>query len=185
MPDDEKLDYYEVLQVSTNAEPDTIHRVYRLLAQRFHPDNQESGNRDRFQQLHEAYTVLSNPESRARYDISYHQQRQDRWRLVAAGANSENDFEIEQVGRLTLLEALYTRRRTDPSAPTLRPSELENLLGRPKEHLEFTIWFLLQKKFVGRDDQSRLQITADGVEYLEENYRANVQRRRLKASNEP
>jgi curved DNA-binding protein CbpA len=185
MPDDEKLDYYEVLQVSANAEPDTIHRVYRLLAQRFHPDNQETGNRDRFQQLHEAYTVLSNPESRARYDISYHQQRQDRWRLVAAGANSENDFEIEQVGRLTLLEALYTRRRTDPSAPTLRPSELENLLGRPREHLEFTIWFLLQKKFVGRDDQSRLQITADGVEYLEENYRANVQRRRLKASNEP
>ena len=87
--------------------------------------------------------------------------------------------------RSQLLEALYTRRRTDPSAPTLRPSELETLLGRPREHLEFTIWFLLQKKFVGRDDQSRLQITADGVEYLEENYRANVQRRRLKASNEP
>jgi curved DNA-binding protein CbpA len=184
MPDDGKPDYYEVLQVSANAEPDTIHRVYRLLAQRFHPDNQETGNQDRFQQLHEAYTVLSNPERRAKYDISYHQLRQDRWRLVAAGVNSEHDFEIEQVGRLTVLEALYTRRRTDPASPTLRPTDLETLLGRPREHLEFTIWFLLQKKFVGRDDQSRLQITADGVEFLEENYRANVQRRRLKASNE-
>ena len=38
------LDYYDVLQVSPSAEPDTIHRVYRLLAQRFHPDNKETGN---------------------------------------------------------------------------------------------------------------------------------------------
>ena len=41
-------DHYETLQVSANAEIDTIHRIYRLLAQRFHPDNQESGNADRF-----------------------------------------------------------------------------------------------------------------------------------------
>ena len=56
MSDDGKLDYYEILQVSANAEPDTIHRIYRLLAQRFHPDNQETGNSDRFHQIHEAYT---------------------------------------------------------------------------------------------------------------------------------
>ena len=36
-------DYYETLQISPNADPDTIHRVYRLLAQRFHPDTQETG----------------------------------------------------------------------------------------------------------------------------------------------
>jgi curved DNA-binding protein len=185
MADDGKADYYEVLQVSVNAEPDTIHRIYRLLAQRFHPDNAETGNADRFQQVHEAYSILSNPESRARYDISYHQRRKDRWRFIAAGANSENDFELEQVGRLTLLEALYTRRRTDPTSPTLLSADLESLMGRPREHLEFTVWYLTQKKLVSKDDQSRLQITADGVEYLEENYRSNVQRRRLQAANEP
>ncbi len=184
MPDDGKTDYYEVLQVSANAEPDTIHRVYRLLAQRFHPDNQETGNQDRFTQLHEAYTILSSPESRAKYDIAYHQQKQDRWRLVSAGMAAEHDFELEQAGRLTVLEALYTRRRMEPTSPTLRPNDLESLLGRPREHLEFTIWFLLQKKLVSRDDQSRLQITADGVEHLEENYRASEQRRRLEAARE-
>lgn len=181
MSDDGKLDYYEVLQVSANAEPDTIHRIYRLLAQRFHPDNQESGNADRFHQIHEAYTVLSDPERRAKYDVAYHQLRQDRWRLVASGAQAENDFEIEQIGRLTLLEALYTRRRMDPTAPSLMMTDLETLLGRPREHLDFTVWFLAQKKFVTRDDQARLQITADGVEYLEANYRGNLQRRRLQA----
>ena len=40
------LDYYELLQVSATAEPETIHRVYRLLAQRYHPDNQQSGSDD-------------------------------------------------------------------------------------------------------------------------------------------
>jgi hypothetical protein len=34
---------------------------------------------------------------------------------------------------------------------------------------------------VTRDDQARLQITADGVEHLEQNYRSNQQRRRLEA----
>jgi len=181
---DGSQDYYEALQVSASAEPETIHRVYRLLAQRFHPDNQETGNPDRFHQVHEAYTVLSDPERRAKYDITYHKVRQDRWRLVASGASAENDFEIEQIGRLTLLEALYTRRRTDPTAPALMTSDLETLIGRPREHLDFTIWYLAQKKFVTRDDQARLQITADGVEHLEANYSSNLQRRRLQAVND-
>jgi curved DNA-binding protein CbpA len=184
MSENGNLDFYEVLQVSANAEPDTIHRIYRLLAQRFHPDNQETGNSDRFHQIHEAYTVLSNPESRARYDVSYHKVKQDRWRFISAGAESENDFEMEQIGRLTLLEALYTRRRMEPSTPALLSADLETLMGRPREHIEFTVWFLVQKKLVTKDDQARLQITADGVEYLEANYRMNLQRKRLQASND-
>jgi len=174
---DNAVDYYEALQVNPNADLDTIHRVYRLLAQRFHPDNRESGNEARFRELSEAYQILGDPERRARYDVTYNQQRKDRWRLVASGAQSEDDFAVEQAFRLTLLEALYTRRRMDPSSPTVYSSELESMMGRPREHLEFTIWFLLQKKYATRDDNSRLMITADGVEYLEQNYRVNLQRR--------
>ena len=44
----EQADYYELLQISPNAEPETIHRVYRLLAQRYHPDNRETGNAQKF-----------------------------------------------------------------------------------------------------------------------------------------
>jgi curved DNA-binding protein CbpA len=185
MADEKAVDYYEVLQVSSGADPETIHRVYRYLAQRFHPDNQETGNDGRFRQVHEAYTVLSDPERRARYDVTYQQQRQDRFRLVATGGDVRNDFEMEQMVRLTLLEVLYTRRRMEPSAPAIFSGDLEGLIGRPREHLEFTIWFLSQKKFVTRDDNARLQITAEGVEHLEQNYRANIQRRRLQAPAEP
>lgn len=181
MADDRPVDYYETLQVSASADPETIHRVYRLLAQRLHPDNKETGNEARFRVLTEAYNVLSDPEKRARYDISYHQLRQDRWRLVSTGAHAENDFEMEVSVRLTLLEALYTRRRVEPGSPAMYSTDLEALLGRPREHLEFTIWYLVQRKFISRDDQSRLQITADGVDYLEQNYQGGVQRRRLTA----
>jgi DnaJ-class molecular chaperone len=71
MPDDSRPDYYDLLQISPSAEPETVHRVYRLLAQRFHPDNQESGNERRFRELTEAYHVISDPEKRAEYDVAY------------------------------------------------------------------------------------------------------------------
>ena len=181
MPEDRTVDYYDVLQVSASAEPETINRVYRMLAQRFHPDNQQTGNESRFRTILEAYTVLSDPEKRARYDVMHQQRRQDRWRLVASGAQVENDFEMEQVVRLTVLEALYTQRRLEPTNPGIFWRDFEALIGRPREHLEFTVWFLQQKKFVTVDDKSRLLLTVEGAEYLEQSYRANLQQKLLRA----
>jgi curved DNA-binding protein CbpA len=177
-----EVDYYEALQVSSSADPETIHRVYRLLAQRFHPDNRDTGSEARFRVIHEAYRILSNAELRAKYDVEYQRIRKQRWRLVSEGANSESDFDAERIARLTLLEILYTRRRLRVSDPGIYTMDLEELIGRPREHLEFTIWFLLQKKLISRDDSSRVVITADGVEFLEGSYQANLQRRRLEAS---
>jgi curved DNA-binding protein CbpA len=183
MPDERPPDYYEVLQISANAEPDTVHRVYRLLAQRFHPDNQETGNVERFRLIREAYAVLSDPESRARYDVGYEGLRKERWRLVSQGEHSENDFDFEEVVRLTVLEALYTRRRVEPRDPGIFDLDLEGLIGRPREQLEFTIWYLMQRDFVTRSDNSRLTITAKGVDYLEQHYKIS-HRRRLQAATE-
>jgi curved DNA-binding protein CbpA len=184
MAEETAVDHYEVLQVSPNAEPETINRVYRMLAQRFHPDNQQTGNESRFHAILEAYTVLSDPEKRARYDVVHQQQRQRRWRLVSDGAQAENNFEMEQTVRLTVLEVLYTQRRLDPDDPGILQLELERLIGRPREHLEFTIWFLRQKKFLTRDDQAHLLLTVEGAEYLEENYRTGLQQKRLPAPRE-
>ena len=179
----EDVDYYEVLQVSDNAEPETINRVYRIFAQRYHPDNRETGNEARFREITEAYHILSNPEKRAQYDATNQKRRKDRWRLVSSADESENDFELERVVRLTVLEILYTKRRLEPQNPGVFPRELEKMIGRPREHLEFTIWFLNQKKLIFSDD-SRIYLTADGAEYLEESYRSNLQRKRLQSSND-
>jgi hypothetical protein len=51
MAEEKAVDYYELLQVSASAEPETINRVYRLLAQRYHPDNRETGDEGRFREI--------------------------------------------------------------------------------------------------------------------------------------
>ncbi len=111
------IDLYETLQISPNADLDTIHRVYRLLAQRFHPDNRETGSATRFREIHDAYMVLSDPATRAQYDIEHHKREKDRWRLVSTGVQAEDTFESERLARLTVLEVLYTRRKLEPRDP--------------------------------------------------------------------
>ena len=78
-----------------------------------------------------------------------------------------------------MLEVLYTHRRLEPTAPGVFFLDLESLTGRPREHLGFTIWYVTQKGWVARGDNSRLLITADGVDFLEKNYQATLQRKRL------
>lgn len=62
-------DYYETLGVDRNASKEDIKRAYRRLARKYHPDiNKEAGAEDRFKEINRAYEVLSEPETRARYD---------------------------------------------------------------------------------------------------------------------
>ena len=68
MADLEAPDHYEMLQISPRADQDTIQRVFRHLAKRFHPDNPESGDAVRFKQLVESFQVLSDPEQRAKFE---------------------------------------------------------------------------------------------------------------------
>jgi curved DNA-binding protein CbpA len=178
-------DYYEALQISPNADSDTIQRVYRLLAQRFHPDNQATGNDVQFRLLHEAYLTLSDPEKRAQYDIRHQTAREERWRFVSNAPAPENDFEFEQHLRYTVMEILYSRRRVDPNKPGLSPLDLEQLTGQPREHLEFTLWYLTQKKMLTRTDNSSLAITCEGVDYLEQNSPTRLHRLRLTGERAP
>jgi curved DNA-binding protein CbpA len=161
-------DYYELLQISPNAEPDTLQRVYRLLAQRYHPDNQETGNAAKFRLIHEAYSVLSDPDARVKYDVAHRHMQQDRWRLVSLATAASGSHDDKAV-RLTVLDVLCAQRRVNPNNPGLFPSEIEKLTGVPIEHLDFCTWYLIQKRLIQRSDSSRFVITAEGVDYLDEN----------------
>jgi hypothetical protein len=180
--DDRTQDHYEALQISPNAETETIHRVYRLLAARFHPDNRETGNEERFRALHEAYNVLSDPTARAQYDLVHKQRRPHRWQAEMPEPGAGNDFDLEQLVRLTVLEALYRHRREETNGSGIFVLDLEQLTGHSRERLEFTVWYLSQKRYVQRGDNSRLLITADGVDYFERHHQMHLTRRRLRAA---
>jgi len=74
-------DCYEVMQLSPNADSETVERVYRILAQRYHPDNVETGNAEIFIQLTDAYRILGNPEAHASYDARYRQAKTLQWKI--------------------------------------------------------------------------------------------------------
>ncbi|MFN9259140.1 molecular chaperone DnaJ [Microcystis sp.] len=62
-------DYYEILGVSRDAGKEDIKRAYRRLARKYHPDvNKEPGAEERFKEINRAYEILSEPETRNRYD---------------------------------------------------------------------------------------------------------------------
>ena len=62
-------DYYDLLGVSKDADGDTLKRAYRRLARQYHPDiNKDPGAEDRFKEIGRAYEVLSDPQTRGRYD---------------------------------------------------------------------------------------------------------------------
>lgn len=83
------VDYYEILQVSPKADSETIERVFRLLAKRYHTDNQRTGDADKFTMLSEAYQVLSQPEKRAAYDAKYEEGRALQWKIFDEASPSE------------------------------------------------------------------------------------------------
>jgi curved DNA-binding protein CbpA len=149
------VDYYEVLQISRNAEVETIHRVYRMMATRFHPDNPRTGNTETFLLLKRAYQVLADPVERAKYNAA--RQGQDEEPLpIFELKDFVCGLEGEMNRRLGALSLLYNRRRNNEDKPSLGLLDLEKLMGFPREHLNFTLWYLKARGYVSVEDNLRL-----------------------------
>ncbi len=175
------VDYYEVLQVSQNADAETLERVYRLLAKRYHPDNHSSGDADRFNEVHEAWEVLSNPKSRAAYDVKYDDNRSIQWKIFDQGSAEDGRADDRRIFH-GVLSLLYVARRRDPKHGGLGAVSLEKLLGVPRQHLEFPIWYLRQRGWVETLDTGQYGITVSGVDKLSDRELALPEDRLLAAS---
>ncbi|MGH9720093.1 MAG: J domain-containing protein [Bryobacteraceae bacterium] len=168
MPENGFVDYYELLQINNTAEPETIQRVYRILAARYHPDNSETGDIERFLLIKEAYKILSDTAKRKDYDDAYNSQK-DGPVPVFLTKEFTDGIDGESNRRMGVLALLYNKRKSSPSQPAVSVLELENLMFVPREHLQFTVWYLKAKRFIQSDDRSSLLISADGIDYLEAN----------------
>jgi curved DNA-binding protein CbpA len=159
----EFIDYYEILEISPNADSGTIERMFRYLAQRYHPDNRDTGDRLRFDVILEAHNTLRDPVKRAQYDIQHKNRSSFRWRLAEEAGDSkgiERDADIQN----KLLSMLYVKRRQNVSDPGIGDLELERLLACPAEHLQFHLWYLKEKGWIGRTENGMLAITIEGVD---------------------
>src|ERR1700676_658409 len=162
------VDYYEMLRVSPGAELESIQRVHRALAARYHPDNTETGDLERFLLVNEAYKILADPDQRKEYD-SKHKVRKENPMPISLTKEFTEGVDGEVNRRMGLLCLLYTKRRTNQINPALSVLDIEQVMFIPREHLYFTIWYLKQKRWIQQDDRSSLMITAEGIDFLETN----------------
>jgi len=176
------VDYYEILQLSPNADGETIDRVYRMLAKRYHPDNHITGNVDRFRLIAEANRILSNPEQRAAFDNKYDENRSSVLKIFDETSEADS-FAGDQRVFEGILSLLYISRRRDPQKGGMGIVQLERLLGCPAEHLEFHTWYLRQKGWIERLENGQLSITADGVDRVIAGNGLTLSRDRLIAEN--
>lgn len=159
------VDHYEVLQLSQTADVETVARVYRLLAKRYHPDNTVTGDAERFGEVSKAQAVLSDPERRAEYDVTYDEEKGHQWRIFDQESAADGREEDRRIFH-GVLSLLYVARRRNPESGGLGAIHLERTLGIPLEHLEFPLWYLKRRGWIESLMTGKLAITVEGVDVL-------------------
>ena len=168
MSANEFVDFYDLLQLSSNADTETIERIFRHLAKKLHPDHSDQTNNDQFIKIVEAYEVLSNPETRASYDAKYQDYWHRKWKLVSV-ASDMSEIDDDKSARERILSLLYVQRRRSMKSPGLGEVEISRLLNTPLELVDFHLWYIRTKGWVERLDTGHLAITALGVDQVEQN----------------
>jgi curved DNA-binding protein CbpA len=166
-------DYYEILEISPNANSGTVERMFRYFAQRYHPDNPDTGDRLRFDDIMEAHDTLKNPVKRAQHDIRRNSRSEYRSKLDEEAGDRKGikrDIDIQN----KMLSILYVKRRRNVGDPGIGAYELEVLLGCPAEHLEFHLWYLKEKGWMRRTENGTLEITIDGVDRVNAEYQSKT-----------
>ena len=159
------VDYYEVLQLNQQADSETIERVFRLLAKRYHPDNPESGDADKFREVQTAFQVLIDPENRARFDVQHDHAKNAQWQILTKGTAMGTPEEDRRIFN-GVLSILYAARRRNPESGGLGILQLEGMLGVPREHLEFPLWVLKKRGWIETLDTGQMAITIEGIDWV-------------------
>jgi len=161
-------DHYDILGVEPNAESETISLAYTRKAQEYHPDNPETGDREKFDAINLAYEVLSQTDLRKEFDKLIG-VGEDKSAPKFSGRRFFGTLGSDSGLRFALLCVLYDRRRQKPFTPSLSVRHVENIIKCTLEQMTIVLWYLKEKHMVISDDKSSLQITVAGMDYLEAN----------------
>jgi hypothetical protein len=159
-------DHYLVLGVEPNATSEAIQKAYAALAAKHHPGNGTAPDAEKFKAITQAYEVLADPTTRRMFDDL---RPKDKEEVPELRADFFDAVARERYRRLTLLCMLYDRRRDRPVTGCLSVRHVEQMTVFPSEELQLAIWYLKQKGLVVTDDKSNLQISVEGMDFLEQN----------------
>ncbi len=176
--DGSSTDHYEILRLGPQADEETIERVYRTLADRFHPDTPSTGDAETFLRIREAYETLSNPAKRAEYNaLRQYNRGSTRFRLQ--GPEFFAGVVGEQNRRLAALCLLYRKRVSTHESPGLTLLDLEQSTGCTREELTSALWYLCEKKWAKLGESTEYSITAEGFDVVEDKIEERLEFRAL------
>ena len=159
-------DHYSILGVDPKANSDAIQAAYQRAAEKYHPSNPETGDQDKFDSVNLAFETLCDPGLRAEFD-KIKGLDQDEGGPGFSGLAFFKGLGQQSALRTAVLSVLYERRQKHPSKPSLSMRRLDSVLTVANDELTFALWYLKQKSLVASDDKSNLQITVEGMDYLE------------------
>ena len=159
------VDYYKIMGVRPDIGTEELNRRFHRLAKRFHPDNPQTGNRERFDLLVEAHNLLNDSAKRTQYDI-LHKQIVGTTEAYPADRNGNDTVGQDVDIQTRLLSVFYNRRRHNIRDPGVPEMELERIFGCKIENLEFHLWYLKAKRWVERLENGMLSITVEGIDHV-------------------
>lgn len=161
------VDYYKIMGLKPDVSLDELGRKFHRLAKRYHPDNPQTGNRERFDQLVEAHNMLKDSGKRAQYDILYKQIVGSLQSYATEGNGNGSDTVGQDVDiQSRLLAVFYNRRRHSIREPGVPEIELERIFGCKIENLEFHLWYLKAKRWIERLENGMFSITVEGIDHV-------------------
>ena len=159
-------DHYAVLGIDPKSGSEAIQQAYSKLAQKYHPNNTSTGSQEMFEAINMAYETLLDPQLRGIFD-KLKGVGQEESNPKFSGVEFFDALGREALRRTAILCVLYDRRLTKPSAPSLSMRHLEIIVEATAAELSSALWYLKQRGLAASDDKSSLQITVDGMDFLE------------------
>jgi len=172
-------DYYTVLKVNPDCDGRILELAYHYFAKMYHPDNAETANPEKFNEVVEAYRALRDPERRAEYDRLHG--------IIAGSATphfhvpNDGDTALDERAALSDAEShakillyLYKRRREHASDAGVIGWYVQEMLGCSDEHFEFHVWYLKSKGFIEVTEQGTIAATIAGVDHVIATSRASA-----------
>ena len=162
-------DHYVVLDIDSKANNDTIQKAYTSLATKYNPRGGAVPDQEKFDAISLAYEVLLDPITRGAFDsLRPDAAKEDAPKFTGLGFFTSGEGETAR--RRAVLCVMYDRSRHKPIRPGLSMRHLEIMLNLSTEQLQFAVWYLKARGLAMSDDKSNVQITVDGMDYIDASF---------------
>ncbi len=160
-------DHYKILGIDPKATADIVQLAFNALKNVYHPKLGTEPNQEKFSEINLALEVLLDPQARKMFDAV--RGGEDEREIIFTGMKFFEGLQLEKDRRMTMLCVLYDVRCQNPRVPMVTMRQFEKIVDMTEGQIQMCLWYLKTLGWIFVDDKSKMQITAQGMDYLEAN----------------